>query len=373
MSLTTILSELWRFIWNRKVKILLGALVVGILAILGSYFLMGPSSQSTSSETNQDTIKNMTDEELEESRNYLAETYEQVPAEFEIFVQLEDGNVFTNSFIFDEYFSSPEVVEEVENRTGTSFGNTLEHERRLGLFKTSQYRGSIAGIRDTSSHIITIRVQAGQTADENLAISETFLSMIENQEIPFTEDLEITIMNEPQNIERLSEDELEMVSTPASLGTFRPADSDNRSFVLYGVAGFIMGLLIMAVLLFIIQLFRDTISYAFQYSWDFDDHHIRYSLNDAGENNDLIELIYYPERESRIILAQESDTIRKLTEEHTALKNISIEQKLPLHTDQPEEVVLLVENDVTNKNWYNEQYQLAEMHDSSIKIIQLFH
>jgi len=367
MSLTTILSELWRFIWDKKVKILVGALIIGVLSILGSYFLTSLNSQPTEPEENQGQTEAITDEEFEESRNYLAEIYEQVPAEFEIFVQLEDGNVFGNSFIFDEYFSSPEVVEEVENRTGTSFGDTLEHEQRLELFKTSQYRGSIAGIRDTSSNIITIRVQAAQTAEDNLAISEAFLNMIENQEVPFADGLEITVMSEPQNIERLTEGDLEMVSSPEALGTFAPADSENRSFVLYGIAGFIIGLLIMSVLLFIIQLFRDTISYAFQYSWDFDDHHIRYSLNDSDENKDLVELILYPETESQIILAQTSDTM----EEYADLINTSVEQRLSLNMDKPEEVVLLVENDVTEKVWYNEQYHLAEIYGSKIKIIQL--
>jgi len=134
-----------------------------------------------------------------------------------------------------------------------------------------------------------------------------------------------------------------------------------------------MGLLIMTVLLFIVQLFRDTISYAFQYSWDFDDYHIKYSLNESGKNNDLIDLILYPEPENQIILAQESITIEELMEEHVDLKNASVTQKLSLNVDKPEEVVLLVENDVTDKNWYNEQYHLVEMYGSSIKIIHIFH
>lgn len=371
MSLTTILSELWRFIWNKKVKILIGAVIIGVLSILGSYFLTNLNSQPTDSEESQEQTEAMTNEDFEESRSYLTEIYEQIPAEFEIFVQLEDGNVFTNSFIFDEYFSSPEVVEEVENRTGTSFGDTLEHEERLELYKTSQYRGSIAGIRNTSSNVITIRVQAGESAEENLAISEEFLNMLENQEIPFAQGLKITVMDAPQNIENLVEGDLEMVSSPAALGTFAPAESENRSLALYGVGGFIMGLLIMSVLLFIVQLFKDTISYAFQYSWDFDDHHILYTANDSDENKELVELILYPKVEHQVILSQESNTINELIGQYGDLENASISQKLSLTTVRPEEVVLLVENDVTGKNWYNEQYHLAEIYGSKIKIIQL--
>jgi hypothetical protein len=368
MSLTTTLSEIWRFIKDNKVKILIGAILISVLAVIGNGVLQRIGEQSPEQE--QSTMSEVPSENLQESREYLTQIYEQEPATFEMFVQLEDGNVFSNSFIFDEYFSSPEVVEEVENQTGIEYSDTLEHEQNLGLYKSSQYRGSIAGIRNTSTNIITIRVQAGDTPEDNLTLISAFEDMLANNEVPFAEDLKITMIEDPAIGESVTEDDAEMVSSPATLGNFAPAESEGSSTLLYAIAGFIMGLLITILILFVIQLFKNKINYSFQYSWDFDDHHVLYSKKSLN-NERLVELLLYPKHSNRIITHQESSFVNELINNNKELGYGNFASNLTLNADQLDEVIIFVESKLTDKKWYDEQYQIAELLDSQITVIQV--
>lgn len=369
MSLTTILSEIWQFLANNKVKIFIGALILSVLAILSSLFLPILMEQSMEEVADEEQLTQLSsDEDAQASRDYLTNIYEQEPAEFELFIQLEDGNVFGNSFIFDEYFTSSAVVEEIENETGIEYSHTLAHEKNLRFEKTSQYRGSIAGIRNTSTNIITIRVQVAESSEDNFILAEAFSDKILGNEITFVEDLSITVLSEPSIGESLLENQLEMVSSPEVLGTLSPVESEGRSMLLYAIAGFITGLLLTAVLLFIIQLFKTKITYAFQYSWDFSDHHFVVLKEKDKEQFNTIFLT--PETNKKLLVAQESPYVEQLTVNNQKVEYTTGLSRLALNNAEVDEIVLLVENNITDKDWYNEQYRLAEMYDCQITIIQ---
>lgn len=366
MSLTTVLSEILRFVRDKFKIILLGALLFGGFAVLGGEVLTRIDDQTTLENEEDVTGTSLSTEEISQSREYLAGIYEQKPAEFEMFVQLEDGSAFRNSFIFDEYFSSPEVIEQVENETGIEISDTLVHEQNLGLDKTSQYRGSIAGIRDTSNNVITIRVQVAETSEKNLAIIEQFAYMIINNEIPFAENLDFTLLREPVIGEFLDEDDLMMVSSLSALENINSPDSSgDQTILVYGVVGVIIGFLIMIVVLFIIQLFRKRISYAFQYSWDFNDQHILYSIN--RDDTELTELICYPEVDKRLVIADETEELVNLLDK----KEINLTSSLNLTDDKPDEIVILIESNDTEKQWYINRYKISKMYKAPVKIIQI--
>lgn len=370
MSLTTILSEVWRFIKKNIIKILIGSIIISILVVIIGQFLpnlMNKPSTTRQSENGDSSVLVASDQDIAESRDFLTKIYAQEPAEFEIYTQLTDGTVFPNSFIFDEYFTSPKVVETVESRTGVDYGQTLAHERTLNLYKTSQYRGSIAGIRDTSSNVITIRVQAAQSSEENLELAETFLEMINNNEVPFIQDMKVTIISEPSVGEKLIENDLNMVSSPAALGTITTVETGSTSFILKGIAGFIIGLLITTILLFLIQLFKSKIDYAFQYSWDFNDQH--YLYNRTEDNKKLTNMMSFPKTNNHFIVHQNSSFVENLIDSNQSFK----ESNTLFNNSQygGQEIIIFVESGVTDKDWYNEQYRLAEMSNGQIRIVHL--
>lgn len=370
MSLTTILSEIWRFIKDNKIKILSGALIISVFTVLSSLFLPNLMGQPSEEVTDEEQFTEMTpSEDAQASREYLTKIYEQEPAGFEVFIQLKDGNVFGNSFIFDEYFSSPTVVEEIETETGVEYSQTLAHEVNLGFHKTSQYRGSIAGIRDTSSNVITIRVQAAENSKDNLKLAEAFADRIFNNEIPFIEGLSVTRLSEPEIGETLVEEDLQMVSSPATLGKLAPVESKSRSALLYAIAGFILGLFITAIILFCIQLFKNKINYAFQYSWDFNDNHFIFTIDKESER--LKDFLLAPETTNQIIVHQAGDSIEQLIDFKQEVKITESLSRFTKNNTKVDEIVLFLESNVTDKKWYNEQYRLAEKYNSQLTIIQV--
>lgn len=372
MSLTTILSELWRFIKDNFIKILVGAILTSILAVLVSLFLPNLMGQTTSESPEEEQLTQLPpDEDAQASRDYLIDRYEEEPAVFEVFIQLEDGNVFGNSFIFDEYFTSSAIVEEIERETGVDYGLTLDHEKNLELYKTSQYRGSIAGIRNTSTNVITIRVQAAESGEENLILAEAFADRIVNNDIPFMQELSVTLMSEPAVGEKLIDGALEMVSSPEALGILSPATSENQSIILYAIAGFILGVFLVATVLFIIQLFKKKINYAFQYSWDFDDYHFIYSTDESSDK--LTETLLAPETMNQLIVHQdqESSLIDSLTASNYPIETTLFLSRHAQNDQDIDEILLLIESKKTDKIWFNEQYRLAEKYETQITIIQI--
>lgn len=370
MSLTTILSEIWRFIKENIIKIIAGAVLICVLTVLGSLFLPNLMDQTSEEEVDNEQLTQTTpDEDAKVSYEYLTNIYEQEPAEFEMFIQLEDGNIFGNSFIFDEYFTSPAVVEEIEHETGIEYSQTLAHEANLGLNKTSKYRGSIAGIRNTSSNVITIRVQVAESSKDNLILAEAFADQILNKEIPFVEGMSVTSISEPKIGEQLLEDDLEMVSSLKSVGKFASAESKKRSILLYAIAGFIIGLFVITIILFIIQLFKNKINYAFQYSWDFRDNHFIFKA--GKENEKLKKILSAPETTNQIIVHQKNDFVEQFIDAKQDIKDTETLSRFAKNKTAIDEIILLVESNFTDKKWYNEQYYLAEKYDSQLTIIQI--
>lgn len=341
MSVVTILKEFWRFFKDYFVKILLGAVLVGILT-LGVKWAFDSYTASLYQDAGGEE---QNPELLAEQMAYLEDIYQEEPAEFTFVVQLEDGDIFENSFIFDEYFSSEEVVKEISQATGVNYAPTIEAEKSLGLIKTSSYRGSIAAIRDRSSSVITMRVLAGQTAEENLILADEMYRLMNESELPFMQNLTYIPMSTPEIGESLVEEDLTMVASPASLGLINASElgQSQTNWILYFVLGFILGILIVTVILFIVQLFKKKITYAFQYAWDFEDTHIL-----LDQDQDPTPFIDQPADRSRLITREgEAD-----------------------HGDRNyEELVIMIDSGQTSKDWFNKHYQLAEINEAQVKII----
>lgn len=341
MSVVTILKEFWRFFKDYFVKILLGAVLVGVLT-MGLKWAFDAYTESLYQDA---AAEDQNPELLAEQMDYLAEIYQEEPAEFTFVVQLEDGAIFENSFIFDEYFSSEEVVKEISQATGVNYAPTIEAEKSLGLIKTSSYRGSIAAIRDRSSSVITMRVLAAPTAEENLILADEMYRLMNESELPFMENLTYIPMSTPEIGESLVEEEMTMVASPASLGLINTSEigQGQTNWLLYFILGFILGIFIATVILFIVQLFKKKITYAFQYAWDFEDVH----------------LLLDQDQDPRPYIEQPADRTRLVTWEGEAERGNSDYQEL----------VILIDSGQTSKAWFNEQYQLAEVNEAQVKII----
>lgn len=352
MSLTTVFSELWRLIKDNWVKILIGAVIFSILTVIGQIFLTKYADRLFSEPV---------EEEVPGQIEYLTEIYSQEPAEFQFIAQKEDGDLFINSFLFDEYYTSEIVVDELEKETGVEISNVLAAEENLGVVKTSRYRGSIAGIRNTSSNVITFRVHVGETAQENLKIARWIEEEVSTNSLPFSEKLNTVLLTPSQIGELIQGEDLLKVSSPAAIDnqSVSPANSTlNR--IIYAVVGFILGLILAVVLLILYRLLAKKINYAFEYSWDFDDHHFILRTSDEGFEEMLNQTANSSYIDNRLILAEDSADAYGL-----AVDQLAEAESLP------EEVVILVKNKETSKRWFNRVFELVDNYKIHKKVIHI--
>ena len=356
MSLLTIIKEIWRFIKDYSLRIILGAIAVAILAVGGRYYLNNL----------------FVEEGQEEAYHYLSEVYAQTPASLEMIVTLEDGTIYTNSHVFDEYFSNPQVIQQVEAATGIEFYQWRESELALKLFKTSGFRGGLASIRDSSSNIFTLRFLVGKTDEENLAIAEAYADLLKAGDIPFLRNSTISIITEPVSADLLPVEIYEALANPETLNPFKSPSTP--SYVVYTVAALIVGSIGTVGLTYLLRLRKQKITYGFDYAWSVEDYHLLYQTNEHQAAN-LQEFIRIPVVKNRIVLSQTSaEALLQpvlVDEDYKGLHILNSLQELAESDIKPAEIVMLIHSNHTDKAWYREQAILADLYNVPIKIVHI--
>lgn len=352
MSLLTILAEYWRFIKANLFRLLIGMILGGLVLVSARYVL------------SQVWMNNR-----DEAYQYLNKVYQQEPAEFQAIITIEDGQLFAASNIYDEYFSSPEMIKEVEAKTKINFSKWSQSEQELELLKSNGFRGGISVIRDSTSGLMTFRFLVGQTAEENLEIAKVYQDILTTKDFIFKDKHMVKITRPAEIIELLDLDMVESVPTSQTLGMF--AGMTSRKLIIFSVLGMILGLLMTFLILWLIRLRRPEIAYAFEYAWDMDDQHLLIKDSQLQAKEDLAKLIKLPYLESRFVISQSAvDDIDLATLEKTD-KNYYLNDLIQASqlTDLPQEIVLLIYGNLTDKQWYKRNYQLAKLYRLPIKII----
>ncbi|MDK7050455.1 hypothetical protein ACWOE5_06860 [Aerococcus sanguinicola] len=346
------ISELWRFCKENLLKIILGAAVLTALLFGLRVLLTDHPEESLSSAADQ-TVQ-ADEATLEASKEGLKTAYSQEPAEFQFSALVEDGNVFSNSFLIDEYLARPDMVKKAEEKSGVKFADSLQAEQNLGLYKNGDFRGGLAAVRDTSSGVITLRVLLGKTPEENKKIAQAYYDILQ-EPLPFTRDLNLIMLGRPEIGERLDLSQYEMVATPNTIASI--VGSNSLPLWLLLVAAYIVALLIVAFLLFIWRLFDGKIRYAFEYVWAFEDEHLLAKNMDEGVQH----FINQPYGKDRLLLAEEGGLNAPLASQQT----------LEGFSGQMDEIVILLQAGQSHKKWYQAQYRLAKLYHVPIKIVHL--
>lgn len=354
MNITTLIREFFRFLRDNGLRISLGALGLALLFAGGRYYL----SQHRPAEE-------------EAAYAYLLPRYSQKPAEFQGVVTTAQGEVFHNSYIFDEYFSQEDVVATIEADTGIQFGDWLDHEEALGLNKTSQYRGALAAIRNTSTGVITFRFSLAETPEENLRIAQAYQDLFLSEEIPFMEDQKASLMTPAQVGELLDlERNNPGVATPEILSIYYSAGW--KDLALYGGIGLILGAFLALGILLVRQACQARIQYAFEYGWDIQDGHLLLDRQQVSGDG-LLAWIQQTGQGPGIILVQ-GGLFQSQTASEFDLDNpsVAINSLTQLRKDQePEEIVFIIYSNHSLKAWYQKEYALASYYGKPIRIVHL--
>ncbi|AXY24835.1 hypothetical protein CL176_01710 [Suicoccus acidiformans] len=350
MSLVTIIQELWRFVKDNRFRILLGTLLGAVLVVGLRY-----------------AITNYVLRDSREAFNELREVYSQEPAEFQILVTIEDGQLFSNAFAYEEYMASEPVVRQIEAETGIEFYDWYKNEQTLELYKTTNYRGGLAGIRNSDSGVFTFRFAVADSPEANLAIAQAYADLILRGDAQFMEGHTVQMVTEPAIQELLPEELLPNVGTPESLSTFGVMNP--LKTMLYTIIGAIIGLILSLTVLFLRSVFGAKITYAFDYTWDVEDQHLLFEAGKAGRQTDLADLLLIPRVPERLVVSQQTAHLSEC--EADGLLFLNHVQALP-ETAAPTDIVLIIYSHQTDKQWYQEQFNLLKLYRLPVKIIHVY-
>ncbi|MCR8969486.1 hypothetical protein [Facklamia sp. 7083-14-GEN3] len=354
MSLATVFYELYRFIKNNFRRIIFGSIITSLLVVGGRY-----------------VVNRIINSDKIESYNYLAHAYQQEPASFQVIVTMEDGSLFSTAAVFDDYFSTPAVVKQIEAETDTEFEKWLQAEKDLEMYKTNTFRGGLAGIRDAASNVITLRFLVGKNAEENLKIANAYAELLEKQELPFLGKNTVSIIRSPEIGEMIPIDLTEEVPSKETLTPFQTKEA--KGSIIYGVLGLFLGAILSFVWNMIAHYRKHKIGYAFDYTWGINDLHFIYNRQD--DRAILEKLIQTPNNSQRVILRQQKHQEANVQELITSEGNkygVQATNIASLSTDlSPNEIVIILDANITDKKWYINQRQLAELYPARVKIIQI--
>lgn len=334
MDIKTFLLEIWDLIKKNKWILFGTSLVVTILSLAILLML------NFDSDENNENV---------EAQN--------VPVEFEVYIEEEYGEVFSNSYLLEILFTQPEVIDQVESTVQVDITTVLEEyaEENEPIYTSDD---PINIERNTSSNLMEVTVDVG-TETENMEIANEYIAWLEENDVEFFNDKQIYIISDPEVV---------AVEEVASVGN----NLSIRTMALQTIISLIFGLFLGFLITVLKTLFSDTIQYGFTYGWAPEEIYIKESTNEKHEKiaHDLLS----SDLASLVILSEEKleePLIKKLKQLQSnkfilanEISEISIDKKV-------DEFVFLIERGKTSKDWYHSQRRTLKLYPNArVKIIE---
>src|SRR5699024_9117012 len=113
---------------------------------------------------------------FEEDEFIVAET---APANFYFYVENEDGTIFTNHSIIDQFITTPEILKEASESTNTNLYEIVETTDNTALvsYTNSGETSIIQATKNTNSNLHEVRINVGND-EKNLEIARFYFSLL---------------------------------------------------------------------------------------------------------------------------------------------------------------------------------------------------
>ena len=279
-------------------------------------------------------------------------------ARFEIYIENDEGSAFTNSALLEAMLLSPAVFATIDTAEKVTVAQEIEALEDGDI--PAKYILDITN--DPVDNSLNVTVGTGD-ADKNLAIAAVLYDMISNKELTLLENKNVSMLSDPhavviENGPEKTEEEEGLV--PVGYAVMAVA-------VL--IAGTVLGILIAFSRLF----FKKEITDVFNYRESDQDTIIDLSLFNEGKIDDeLVHTIQYPSAQRKLILsdpalpAEIQGRLLKDTATNYVLASdiVAVDPKLSF-----DEIILVSQQNVTNKAWYKKQRTLLTNYTAPIKIV----
>ena len=348
MDSHTLVKEIKRLLITNKKRALLFAIVFSLLLF---------AMQLVPIITTQISLRNSDNEKTSETAD------SENPAIFEMYIEYENGSVYTNTLLLEEAMKTDANIQAAEEATGVEISDLIEMEEKTNYPKTARDRGVLGASRNEASNIWVFSSRVG-TEKENLAVVKFFYELVETDGLDLLNNKETYIISEPRI---LTDEDL---SNPESLVTQneKVVTFNIKNLVISAGISIVGGIMVAVFLLFLQPFFNKKIKYAFNYNWNEEDIFVMVeSENKAG----LERAVLLPQSTNKVLLVQEKNEKLDLSSySEKGLQIIDDITKLNLDKEV-DEVVILIQPDVTDRTWYNEQRELLKVYRKPLKVIQV--
>lgn len=281
---------------------------------------------------------------------------EYAPSSFKIFIEEQDGTVFTNSTLIKEYFFLQRNVQKLEEETNTDIRALIEQSIEDGSITSAEEL--ITFVRYANSSLFEMVVSSSDEA-KNLQIAEYYHDLFFDNEIPFLKNKEIFEFTEPKLLEE-EEAPLEEVS---------PHRFNLREGVMNSVIGFAIGLFIVTLCYLVKALFSSKITYAFAYDWD-QETLFNLSARSLENEKEITHFLAHPTTGSKLILHDQPlpAYLQSYATDASFTIATSVAEVDPKQTFN--EVILILSSGKTTRRWYQKQRVLLKNYQARMKLIQ---
>lgn len=338
-------TEILKFLKNNAIKALIGA-VIGAVAVVGFAFM-----------NKDNTIENLQDMETGEFSTNAR------PAQFRYYVEDNKEHPFGNNLLIEEHFLIPELLEKVSAETNTNLSELIEkteNHATVNYDPTGETK-ILSVVRDKSTHINTFTINVGDETD-NLRIADYYFEYLKDGNVPFLEEKNLFIFQEPLILE-LDE---ELLSESTTM------NGNSVNAIVLGVAGALFGAIATLVVMLFLSLFSKKLRYSFSYFIPENTYFML--MNNKVEEKEQFDLLLKAPTSANKIAIVESSTSKGLFNSNiTDTDNLSVVHNIleVENLDRVDRIILLIEEGQTTRKWYNTQRVLGEKHNVPFYVVQV--
>lgn len=334
MTNRNLFKEITRFLYE-NVKISLLVSIIGVISYLAFSFFVNSTNELSDNTGYRNQDSNM--------------------ATFAFYVENSQQQPYINSNFLDSLLLKEEYLKKAEESTNIEISKFVEEQLKSDFVPTLLDRGYLGVGRDVHNETMIFQARFG-TEEENLAMANFYYDLLINNQVPFLENKEVYFLHEPY----IADDTIVYNS-----GEGINNNEDSMSIILLkGIMILIGGYIIGVMLSYFYHLFTDKINYSFVYEKDETDQFFNIRSLEKLET-----MLFKQNIENRLILCEHMD-------------EISLQNKFPnIHftedalnsnlTKEYNDILILVIENHTDKNWYYTQREILKGSPIPIKIIQV--
>lgn len=345
MTTRMYINEIKRFL-KENIKLILLLSIIGAGLFLGfRYVLLG-------TDTPEEVASSLESKTSDISTRY---------AQFMIYVEKNDDVPFLNNALVEKLLFTPDHIANVEQQVGIEVQPLLEMQELQEFPATPTNRGVIGFERDPVTDSLKFVTLIG-SEEERLQTAQYFFNLIQSEEIEFLSDKRLTIVEEP-HLHEYTPDELRKAEQASS--ALLAEGNSQMMLVIEVLLSIIVGLIVGVVLTVFYHIYTSKINYGFNYYVS--DKDLFIIARDSVK--EFVYAVIEPNAGKKLVVTQ-----IEMPEGISKELNNSILQTHDTLTIAPEEefleVVLVVIEGKTDKEWYTKQLNYARRLNSNIKVIQ---